>query len=167
MPTTTNSGSTEPPATPGRLLLDANVLLRVSDSSHEHHADCMALLRRHRRSSIGLTACSQTYIEYYVVLTRPKDRNGFSYTPGRAWRNIDALRKLLDFAGDRERTFVRWRRLVLTRPVRGKAAHDAKYVALAQAHGIGRVVTYNVDDFKRYDEVEVVTPPQLLAEIGP
>jgi predicted nucleic acid-binding protein len=36
--------------------------------------------------------------------------------------------------------------------------HDARLVAAMKAHGIGRILTFNGEDFERYPDIEVVIP---------
>ena len=40
--------------------------------------------------------------------------------------------------------------------VRGKQIHDANIVAVMQEHGIKRLLTHNLDDFKRYAKIEIM-----------
>jgi predicted nucleic acid-binding protein len=41
--------------------------------------------------------------------------------------------------------------------VSGKSAHDARIVAAMIVHGIERLVTFNVRDFKRYEGIIIIT----------
>jgi predicted nucleic acid-binding protein len=43
----------------------------------------------------------------------------------------------------------------------GKQAHDARLVAVTLVHGITHLLTFNTDDFKRYDEITVVNPKDI------
>lgn len=43
-----------------------------------------------------------------------------------------------------------WAALVERHEVKGFRAHDARYVALMQLHGITRLMTYNVKHFQDY-----------------
>lgn len=38
----------------------------------------------------------------------------------------------------------------------GKQIHDANIVAVMQEYGIKRLLTHNLDDFKRYGEIEIM-----------
>ena len=55
-----------------------------------------------------------------------------------------------------------WRRLVAQHNVLGKNAHDARLVAAMQRHGINQIVTFNVDDFKRYPGVTTIDPARPI-----
>ena len=45
--------------------------------------------------------------------------------------------------------------------VLGKGAHDARLVAAMERHGLARILTFNVDDFKRYPGIEVLPPAEI------
>lgn len=44
-----------------------------------------------------------------------------------------------------------------------EVAHDAKLVATMNVHGIRRILTFNTDDFTRYD-IEAVHPSSLMTQ---
>lgn len=58
----------------------------------------------------------------------------------------------------------RWERIVFEHKVLGKQAHDARLVALMQAHGITHLVTLNTQDFARYQDVIPLTPAEVLSQ---
>ena len=45
--------------------------------------------------------------------------------------------------------------------VTGAKVHEARLAALMQAHGTGRMLTFNVADFARYPDVEAIHPDNL------
>ncbi len=62
----------------------------------------------------------------------------------------------------------KWLRLVQTYSVAGVGAHDARIVAAMKAHAVTHLVTFNADDFKRFNktEIAVLTPAGLLDAAG-
>jgi predicted nucleic acid-binding protein len=44
----------------------------------------------------------------------------------------------------------------------GSKVHDAKLVATMKVHGIGRILTFDTEDFARYD-IEAIHPASLLS----
>jgi predicted nucleic acid-binding protein len=58
---------------------------------------------------------------------------------------------------------LRWQKVVTRYAVAGKQAHDARLVALMEAHALNRILTFNAMDFARYSFVQSVSPAQLLA----
>ena len=55
-----------------------------------------------------------------------------------------------------------WERLVDHYQVKGKNGHDARLVAAMIVHGIERLLTFNVADFRRYREITVISPESVL-----
>lgn len=60
--------------------------------------------------------------------------------------------------------FEHWYDLVTTYKVLGKPAHDARLVAAMHRHRIPKILTFNVADFIRYPNVEVLDAAQIGAE---
>ena len=49
--------------------------------------------------------------------------------------------------------------LVRSVPMGGKQVHDANIVATMLAHGVGRLLTLNAADFRRFaDRIELIVP---------
>lgn len=60
-------------------------------------------------------------------------------------------------------TFRRWRQIVQSHAVKGRQAHDARLVALMVELGIDCVLTFNLDDFRRYHEIRAISPHSLVS----
>jgi predicted nucleic acid-binding protein len=45
----------------------------------------------------------------------------------------------------------------------GKNAHDARLVAAMIVHGIERILTFNNTHFQRYQEIDVISPDQVVS----
>jgi predicted nucleic acid-binding protein len=57
--------------------------------------------------------------------------------------------------------FSNWLHLVASHAVTGKQVHDARLVAVMQAHGVTHLLTFNVADFRRYSDITVVHPDDV------
>ena len=55
-------------------------------------------------------------------------------------------------------TFRVWRRLVVEYGVMGAKVHDARLVAIMKVHGLDQILTFNGQDFGRYEGVMAVHP---------
>lgn len=63
-----------------------------------------------------------------------------------------------------ERTVLdRWEALVIQHGVCGKESHDTRLVAAMLRHGIEHLVSFNASDFRRYRDIQVLTPEQVVA----
>ena len=139
-------------------LCDTNILIRVSKPDHPDHAATAAEITRLHAAGIEPVMVPQSCYEYYVVATRPVERNGLGMSPEEAMTNIADLLRLFRLVDDELGIFWQWRSLVAEHAVRGKRAHDTRLVASMKKHGIRRLVTSNAKDFRRYDFIELIVP---------
>src|SRR5437868_6761762 len=81
-----------------------------------------------------------------------------------AKRKVEMAETFFRLVLDTPTIYREWLRLVETYVVSGVNAHDARIVAAMKIHSISHLVTFNVEDFKRYHQMEigVVTPADLL-----
>jgi len=57
---------------------------------------------------------------------------------------------MFELAADDPEIYPIWKGLVVTHRVLGAQVYDARLVAAMLAHGIDRILTFNVADFSRY-----------------
>ena len=73
--------------------------------------------------------------------------------------DVCGLRAAFNVAEDGPNVFDRLLQLLAAYPGGGKQVHDAKLVATMLEHRIGRLLTFNAIDFRRFDSlIEVVVP---------
>jgi len=70
----------------------------------------------------------------------------------------------LDLLPDNLATYREWRRLIITQAVSGAAVHDARLVASLKVYRVTALMTFNVDDFRRYQDITVITPQALASQ---
>lgn len=146
------------------VLVDTNVLLRVVEPRHEHHAQAVAALRGLRRDGHELCLIPQIHYEFWVAATRPIAQNGLSMTTTEAEAELRKLGPpLFRLLRDERAIYDSWRELVGKHHVQGKHAHDARLVAAMQRHGLTHLLTFNVADFTRYPGITVLDPNALAA----
>jgi predicted nucleic acid-binding protein len=144
-----------------RYLIDSNVLLR---SVHPEGSEFRVVDRAiHRLEETDDIPCytSQNLGEFWNVLTRPANRNGYGLSPGEAdirARKVEAKFRLLP---DTLAVHQEWRRLLVDYRVSGVQVHDARLVAAMHIHSVKRILTFNTKDFTRFNEIEAVHPLQL------
>ncbi|MEO5726252.1 MAG: PIN domain-containing protein [Byssovorax sp.] len=142
-------------------LADTNVVLRWAlphDPLSPPAANAVKLLRRR-----GGDVCvaTQNLIEFWAVATRPAASNGLGMTPAIAATEIDRIAALFHVLSDTPAVFANWRRLVETCSVSGRQVHDARLAAVMLANGVSHVLTFNVEDFRRYSGIVVVNPHDM------
>jgi len=95
------------------------------------------------------------------VATRPVDVNGLGLTPVVTAQRVEEFLQRFDLLSDQTRVFTYWRALVERYERKGKQVHDARLVAVMQAHGVEHLLTFNVDDFKAYTDIKAMHPAEV------
>ncbi|OKH37278.1 twitching motility protein PilT [[Phormidium ambiguum] IAM M-71] len=139
-------------------LLDTNILLRSSEPSHPMFtmATTATSILLNRGEELYITP--QNLIEFWNVCTRPKDKNGLGYSIAETKAEVEKLKTMFPLLPDISAIYPEWERLVSTYQVKGVNVHDARLVAAMLVHGITHILTFNVEDFRRYAEINPVNP---------
>lgn len=105
----------------------------------------------------------QVIYEFWVVATRPVEVNGLGFSAEQAEAKTAANLALYSLYRDDEFLFDVWRSLVNLHGVIGKLAHDARLVAAMVRHGTTHLLTFNDQDFSRFNEISVIAPVDAAA----
>lgn len=144
------------------VLLDTNILTRAAQPGHPMYRDALDSLDALRQRGEVLCIVPQNLYEFWVVATRPLSANGMGMTPPQAEAELSSLKRLFRFLSDTPHVYTEWERLVSQHAVSGKNAHDARLVAAMMVHRLSQLLTFNVDDFKRFSGITVLTPASVL-----
>jgi len=137
-------------------LVDTNILLRFSDRSHPSYPVIRNAVKKLRQDGYKLQVASQNCVEFWNVVTRPIEKNGFGLTPDDAEIKLRRIERLFPLFPDSHLIYSQWRRLVVTYRVSGVQVHDARLVAVMKANGASHILTLNVKDFTRYANEGIV-----------
>jgi len=127
------------------ILLDTNVLARMTDSGNPH----CALARRAVHVLLG-------HGERLIVVPQ----NGLGMTPDQASQWLGFFQRRFTLLPDHDELFTRWHALVKALGVKGLKSYDARLVTAMQGYGITQLLTFNAGDFKRFP-VTVIDPASL------
>jgi predicted nucleic acid-binding protein len=137
------------------ILLDTNVLARMTDSSHpqcaaSRRAVHILLARRER-----LLIVPQNLYEFWAVATRkpgppPAGQNGLGMTCAQASQWLRFFQRRFTLLPDRTELVESWHALLIALGVKGFKSHDVRLVAAMQTYGIARILTFNANDFKGF-----------------
>jgi predicted nucleic acid-binding protein len=134
-------------------LVDTNALVRLAVPADPRH-----LVARRAVESLkeeGLYAASQNFVELWNVATRPVENNGLGQTIKVADQILRSFEQAFSRLPEPPEVYDRWRELVVRFGVSGVKVHDARLVALMLANDISRILTFNADDFRRYEELGI------------
>jgi predicted nucleic acid-binding protein len=141
-------------------LIDTSILVRTLDTGNPQQNLALDALARLRTQDETLCVFAQNLIEFWAVATRPMANNGLGLSVEEARLQLDQIKLHFVLKADDETLFENWERLVEAHGVRGKAAHDARIVADMQTHKIAEILTFNIEDFRRYSDIIRAVAPQ-------
>jgi predicted nucleic acid-binding protein len=141
-----------------KVLVDTNVLVRLANPADANQSTAFNALAA--LAAAGYTPClvPQAIYEYWVVATRPVDKNGLGYSIDMVVRDLSKFDADFEILPDTADIFPEWRQLVADRRVLGKLAHDVRLVAAMIQHDVTHLLTFNAPDFKRFSEIETLDP---------
>jgi predicted nucleic acid-binding protein len=142
--------------------VDTNILLRSIDDGHPAQPVAQNGLLELRNSGETPSIFPQNLVEFWAVATRPIPNNGLGWSVDRAEQELADLKNLFVVLPDTDAILPEWERLVVRHRVIGKQAHDARLVASMLVLGVTHLLTFNTNDFKRYDEITVVDPQNII-----
>jgi predicted nucleic acid-binding protein len=145
------------------ILVDTNVLLRLVEQNHPHHATAMEATAAVRRKGYRAVIVPQIIYEFWVVTTRPVDVNGLGMSAAEAQFELEELTPSFRLLRDERAIFEIWQQLVLDYDVKGKQVHDARLVAAMLRHNITQLLTFDSADFARYPKINIVEPHRVGA----
>jgi predicted nucleic acid-binding protein len=141
--------------------VDTNVLLRSIDVGHAAQPVAQNAMIKLGKDRESLSTFSQNLIEFWAVATRPIANNGLGLSIAQTEEELTNLKRLFKLLPNTADILPEWEQLVVKRQVLGKQAHDARLVAAMKVHNVTHLLTFNTDDFKRYDEITVVNPQNI------
>ena len=132
------------------VLIDTNVLIYAIDADSQFHYRALKFLSD---PTIRYFITSKNISEFLVVLTRNEDIN---------ISTAECLELLNDLIADisilypNPMTLKLFYDLLRKYNPRGLWIHDIEIASISIAHGISKIVTNNVADFNRIDEIEII-----------
>jgi predicted nucleic acid-binding protein len=136
---------------PDRVMLDTNVFVAATDEGRAEHRAALSVVNDWAAGDTTLCTSGQILREYLAVATRPVEKNGLGLALPDALGNVRAIRERTTFLAEDFKVADRLAGLLADVECSGKQVHDANVVATMLVHGIGTVVTMNLDDFSRFD----------------
>jgi len=139
-------------------LIDSNVLIYAADLESEFQENARNLLDQGMDGKVSLCVSSQVLLEFFSVVTNPRRVNN----PRSPEDAIEEIKKYLSsrltviVPGDEITEKIL--DLCKRHPVKGQGIFDLQMVATMLSNGITKIYTYNVNHFRPFEEIEVLTP---------
>jgi predicted nucleic acid-binding protein len=145
------------------VLVDTNVLLRRAQPDHAHNAVAIESIGLLLDSGEPVHFTLQNISEFWNVATRPVANNGLGLPIALVVNEVQDIEQLMTLLPDTPAIYAEWKRLVTKHSVRGAKVHDARLAAAMNVHAVRRILTFNGDDFTRF-EVEVLHPVEFCLQ---
>ncbi len=147
------------------ILLDTNVLARMTDSAHSQCASARQAVQSSLASGERVIVVPQNLYEFWAIATRapgapPGGQNGLGMTTDQASQWLQFFQRRFILLPDREELLGHWHALVKTLGIKGLRSYDARLVAAMQTYSITRLLTFNADDFREFS-ITLVHPASL------
>lgn len=151
------------------ILLDTGILLRAFVKADPLNPSIRQAIVEYRRQREDLVTAFQNVAEFSNVSTRPVSaRGGYGIPVAKVALRVRFVERLCRRLFENERSYEIWRHLIDRYDLSGVSVHDARLVAIMQAHGVDRILTTIERDFRRYEPegIVVVTPQSAAAGTG-
>jgi predicted nucleic acid-binding protein len=140
------------------ILIDTNILLRSAQPAHPLCSPATHAVATLLKQSEAVFFCPQNIAEFWHVATRPVAVNGLGFTHEEVLSEVQNIEGLLTLLPDSPGIYAEWKRLVTEHKVQGIKVFDARLIAVANAYGVGSILTFNAADFRRYGNIAVLDP---------
>ncbi len=140
-------------------LLDTNILVYAADTKSPFHHQAVAVRDKGFRGEISCCVSIQVLSEFFAVVTNPK----------RVYQTInqsDAIQEMEKYRSSQNilkifpnpKTLEIMMDLLRKHQISMQKIHDLHLVATMVANNVNRIYTYNQMDFKKFNEIEALTP---------
>ncbi len=144
------------------ILLDANVIVGLSKD--DRRPIVAKAIKKMHSNGHEMVLVPQVIYEFWVVATRPADKNGLGFSTEQVVRIVVNMINMFKLLDDPTGIYDKWFNIVKTDKVSGKQAHDARLVAAMAVHRLDAILTQNGKDFKRYQGFRAIDPENAIAE---
>ncbi len=84
--------------------------------------------------------------------------NGLGFSVDQSLEDQRRILESSELFEDDSGVFDAWRDLIAKYAILGKQAHDARLVAAMVRHGLTHLLSFNGQDFSRFNEIAVIAP---------
>lgn len=136
-----------------RVFLDTNVLVYLVDEDAEFHERAIEIFSNINENH-DIWISRQVLREYAVVVSRMRDVSNPA-EPLEIAEDLEKWESAFFVADETSQVTANLRKLISKYSLKGKRIHDANIVATMMEYEIKNLITWNIDDFKKFDEIEL------------
>lgn len=135
------------------ILLDTNVILRSKQKNADDHSSITKKLVQFTEQGELLIVAPQIIYEFYAIITRPIEQGGLGLSSTIGFKEVESILDTYTILPENGALLAYWQNLVKKFDLKGSQTHDARLVAYMQAHGITKLFTLNLEDFRKYKKI--------------
>ncbi len=139
------------------IFVDTNVLIYANLALSPFYPAAIGALQALHVAKAPIWISRQVLREYLAAMTRPGALTG-SIAAAELAADIRSFSEQFFVAEDGPGVTDELVDLFTAVPMAGKQVHDANIVATMLVHGVRRLLTHNVDDFKRFSHLIRIVP---------
>ncbi len=139
------------------VFVDTNVLVYATRSSAAQYALAHSTLTRLEAEGSTLWISHQVLREYLAAVALPQ-ATAASLPMATAIADIRRFRAAFQITDERPGVLDRLLQILSTHRCSGRQVHDANIVATMLDHGIRRLLTFNLPDFRRFAQIIDLEP---------
>lgn len=142
-------------------MVDTNVFVYFLYDASPQYAAAQALLNQARQPETRFCLTSQVMTELFSTITNPR-RVSPAFEPEAALQEVEKFLALpgLLLLSIPASVVVRWIALARQHGISRADIFDVQLAATMLEHSVRRIYTFDVQDFERFDEIEVLVPPE-------
>jgi predicted nucleic acid-binding protein len=133
------------------VLLDTNIVVHSMQERSGLYLEITKKIEELLKDGHQLYICRQVLFEYYCVVTKPVDKNGYGYTSAKAMEEVEDLMQIYDIIDDVTDMNI-WKDIMITYSITGLKSHDARLVATMESNAINNIFTKNEADFRQFGD---------------
>ena len=140
-------------------LLDSNVLVYAHQALSTFHHEARGLLAQGLEGKIPVCVCPQILLEFFAVITNPR-RVTDPVSPSKAMTEIEKYLRAeaIEIIHPTNEAFDCFLNIMKQYLPKGAEIFDIQLVATMLSNGVTRLYTFNLDHFRRFKEITLLTP---------
>jgi len=140
---------------------DSNILIHLTNTNSPDHRAAEFALKELEQVGTELLYTSQNIAEFWNVCTRIGP-GGIFLSIEETSRRLAMVEARFIFLPELPRAAEIFKDILRRYRVRGVQVHDARLASVMLASGVSEILTFDRDDFKRYTELTIIHPDDLL-----
>ncbi len=143
-------------------LADTNIVFRWAVPADPQHRLCTAAIETLYAAGHTLYITPQILTKFWALETRPIEANGLGQSSALVRATLQIIRETFVLLPEVPDIYPTWLALAERHEVIGRQVYDTRLVAVMQVFGITHILTLNGTHFRRFEQIIIVAPGDVL-----